>query len=65
MKFSRPTVFPAPANKTGMWPGAATEDRLRKARNSGVLPGVAVLPDMIKRELPLPALPLTDRRKFS
>ncbi len=37
----------------GVWSGAATEDRLRKERNSGVLPSVAALPDLIKRGLPL------------
>jgi phosphonatase-like hydrolase len=37
----------------GVWSGAATEDRLRKERNTGVLPSVASLPDLIKRGLPL------------
>jgi len=37
----------------GVWSGAATEERLRKERNSGVLPSVASLPDLIKRGLPL------------
>jgi phosphonatase-like hydrolase len=37
----------------GVWSGAATEERLRKERNSGVLPSVAALPDLIKRGLPL------------
>jgi len=37
----------------GVWSGAATEDRLRRERNSGVLPSVAALPDLIKRGLPL------------
>jgi phosphonatase-like hydrolase len=37
----------------GVWSGAATEDRLRKERNSGVLPSVAELPDLIRRGLPL------------
>jgi phosphonatase-like hydrolase len=37
----------------GVFSGAATEDRLRKERNSGVLPSVAALPDLIKRGLPL------------
>src|SRR5260370_41406486 len=37
----------------GVWSGAATEDRLRKERNSGVLPSVAALPDLIRRGLPL------------
>lgn len=37
----------------GVFSGAATEDRLRKERNSGVLPSVAHLPDLIKRGLPL------------
>jgi phosphonatase-like hydrolase len=37
----------------GVFSGAATEDRLRKERNSAVLPSVAALPDLIKRGLPL------------
>ena len=37
----------------GVYSGAATEDRLRKERNSGVLPSVAELPDLIQRGLPL------------
>jgi len=37
----------------GVWSGAATEDRLRKERNSGVLPSIAALPDLIRRGLPL------------
>ena len=37
----------------GVFSGAATEDRLRKERNSGLLPSVAQLPDLIKRGLPL------------
>lgn len=37
----------------GVFSGAATEDRLRKERNSGVLPSVAALPDLIKQGLPL------------
>jgi phosphonatase-like hydrolase len=37
----------------GVYSGAATEDRLRKERNSGVLPSVAALPDLIHRGLPL------------
>ena len=37
----------------GVYSGAATEERLRKERNSGVLPSVAALPDLIKRGLPL------------
>ena len=37
----------------GVYSGAATEDRLRKERNSGVLPSVAALPDLIQRGLPL------------
>jgi phosphonatase-like hydrolase len=37
----------------GVWSGAATEERLRKERNSGVLPSVAALPDLIRRGLPL------------
>jgi phosphonatase-like hydrolase len=37
----------------GVWSGAATEERLRKERNSGVLPSVAELPDLIRRGLPL------------
>ncbi|HVW72871.1 MAG TPA: HAD hydrolase-like protein [Rhizomicrobium sp.] len=37
----------------GVYSGAATEERLRKERNSGVLPSVAVLPDLIRRGLPL------------
>jgi phosphonatase-like hydrolase len=37
----------------GVWSGAATEDRLRKERNSAVLPSVAELPDLIRRGLPL------------
>ena len=36
----------------GVYSGAATEDRLRKERNSGVLPSVAALPDLIQRGLP-------------
>jgi phosphonatase-like hydrolase len=37
----------------GVYSGAATEERLRKERNSGVLPSVAALPDLIRRGLPL------------
>ena len=37
----------------GVFSGAATEDRLRKERNSAVLPSVAELPDLIRRGLPL------------
>ena len=37
----------------GVYSGAATEDRLRKERNSGVLPSVAELPDLIRRGLPM------------
>jgi phosphonatase-like hydrolase len=37
----------------GVYSGAATEDRLRRERNSGVLPSVAALPDLIQRGLPL------------
>jgi len=37
----------------GVYSGAATEERLRKERNSGVLPSVAELPDLIRRGLPL------------
>jgi len=37
----------------GVYSGAATEDRLRKEPNSGVLPSVAALPDLIRRGLPL------------
>ena len=37
----------------GVFSGAATEDRLRKERNSGVLPSVAALPDLLRRGLPL------------
>jgi phosphonatase-like hydrolase len=37
----------------GVWSGAATESRLREARNSGVLPSVAALPGLIKTGLPL------------
>jgi phosphonatase-like hydrolase len=37
----------------GVWSGAATEERLRKERNSGVLPSVAELPELIRRGLPL------------
>jgi len=37
----------------GVFSGAATEDRLRKERNSGVLPSVADLPELIRRGLPL------------
>ena len=37
----------------GVWSGAATEDRLRKERNSGVLPSVAELPELIRKGLPL------------
>jgi phosphonatase-like hydrolase len=36
----------------GVYSGAATEDRLRKEPNSGVLPSVAALPDLIRRGLP-------------
>jgi phosphonatase-like hydrolase len=37
----------------GVYSGAATEERLRKERNSGVLPSVAALPDLLRRGLPL------------
>jgi phosphonatase-like hydrolase len=37
----------------GVFSGAATEDRLRKERNSGVLPSVAELPELIRKGLPL------------
>jgi len=37
----------------GVYSGAATEERLRKERNSGVLPSVAELPGLIRRGLPL------------
>jgi phosphonatase-like hydrolase len=37
----------------GVYSGAATEDRLRKERNSGVLPSVAALPNLIRLGLPL------------
>jgi len=37
----------------GVYSGAATEDRLRKERNSGVLPSVAELPGLIRAGLPL------------
>jgi phosphonatase-like hydrolase len=37
----------------GVYSGAATEERLRKERNSGVLPSVAALPDLIRRGLPM------------
>jgi phosphonatase-like hydrolase len=37
----------------GVFSGAATEERLRKERNSGVLPSIAALPDLIRRGLPL------------
>jgi phosphonatase-like hydrolase len=37
----------------GVYSGAATEERLRKERNSGVLPSVAELPDLIRKGLPL------------
>jgi phosphoglycolate phosphatase-like HAD superfamily hydrolase len=37
----------------GVYSGAATEDRLRKEKNDGVLPSVAALPDLIRRGLPL------------
>jgi len=37
----------------GVYSGAATEERLRKEPNSGVLPSVAALPDLIRRGLPL------------
>jgi phosphonatase-like hydrolase len=37
----------------GVFSGAATEARLRQERNSGVLPSVAALPDLIRRGLPL------------
>ena len=36
----------------GVYSGAATEERLRKERNSAVLPSVAELPDLIRRGLP-------------
>lgn len=37
----------------GVYSGAATEERLRKERNSAVLPSVAALPDLIQRGLPM------------
>ncbi len=37
----------------GVYSGAATEERLRKERNSGVLPSVAELPGLIRAGLPL------------
>jgi phosphonatase-like hydrolase len=37
----------------GVYSGAATEERLRKERNSGVLPSVAELPALIRKGLPL------------
>jgi phosphonatase-like hydrolase len=37
----------------GVYSGAATEERLRKERNTGVLPSVAELPDLIRRGLPM------------
>ena len=37
----------------GVYSGAATEERLRKERNSGVLSSVAELPDLIRKGLPL------------
>jgi phosphonatase-like hydrolase len=37
----------------GVFSGAATEDRLRSERNSGVLPSIAALPGLIKTGLPL------------
>jgi phosphonatase-like hydrolase len=37
----------------GVYSGAATEERLRKERNSGVLPSVAELPGLIHKGLPL------------
>lgn len=37
----------------GVYSGAATEERLRKERNSGVLPSVAELPGLIRKGLPL------------
>jgi phosphonatase-like hydrolase len=37
----------------GVYSGAATEERLRKERNSGVLPSVAELPELIRKGLPL------------
>jgi phosphonatase-like hydrolase len=37
----------------GVWSGAATEDRLRKERNTGALPSVAALPELIRQGLPL------------
>ena len=37
----------------GVWSGAASEARLRQERNSGVLPSIAELPDLIRRGLPL------------
>jgi phosphonatase-like hydrolase len=37
----------------GVYSGAATEERLRKERNSGVLPSVAELPGLIRRGLML------------
>ena len=36
----------------GVWSGAATQERLRKERNSAVLPSVAALPELIRRGLP-------------
>ncbi len=38
----------------GVYSGAATEERLRKERNSAVLASVAALPDWIKQGLPQP-----------
>ncbi len=37
----------------GVYSGASTEERLRKERNSGILPSVAALPDLLRRGLPL------------
>jgi phosphonatase-like hydrolase len=37
----------------GVYSGAATEERLRKERNSGVLPSVAELPGLLRKGLPL------------
>jgi phosphonatase-like hydrolase len=37
----------------GVYSGAATEERLRKERNSGVLPSIAELPGLIGKGLPL------------